>query len=198
MKKHAWLILFLIALVAGVALAATNLVTAGPIEQQRIQAIQAARVAVFPDASSFEEVTVDGSLGLDSVFSAKSDAETLGYVLQITVAGYGGPIEIIMGIDTRGMITGLTVGGSKFAETAGLGTQVKTPDFTNQFVGLSQMPVVDENVDTISGATVSSSAVIEGIIRCYQQWEALSDASAPSANAVPLDEDGVLRMLKTL
>ena len=168
MKKHAWLILCLIALVAGFALAATNLVTAGPIEQQRIQATQAARVAVFPDASSFEEITIDGNTGLDSVYAAKSDTEMLGYVLQITVAGYGGPIEIIMGIDTGGTITGLTVGGSNFAETAGLGTQVKEPAFTNQFVGLSEMPTLNGNVDTISGATISSSAVINGIIRCYE------------------------------
>ncbi len=191
MKKHAWLILCLIALVAGFALAATNLVTAGPIEQQRIQATQAARVAVFPDASSFEEMTIDGDTGLDSVYTAKSDTETLGYVLQITVAGYGGPIEIIMGVDTQGVITGLTVGGSKFAETAGLGTQVKEPAFTDQFVGLSEMPTLNGNVDTISGATISSSAVINGIIRCYQEWEALTGASVPSANAVPLYEDGV-------
>jgi Na+-translocating ferredoxin:NAD+ oxidoreductase subunit G len=173
-KKQAWLILCLISLVAGLALAATNLVTAGPIEQQRIAAIQAARVAVFPDASSFEEVTIGGETGLDSVFAALADTEMLGYVLQITVHGYAGPIEIIMGIDTEGVITGLTVGGSKFAETAGLGTKVKLPAFTTQFVGLAEMPTIHGNVDTISGATISSSAVINGIIRCYQQWEALA------------------------
>ncbi|HPJ02533.1 MAG TPA: FMN-binding protein [Candidatus Limiplasma sp.] len=174
MKKQAWLILFLIALVAGVALAATNMVTAGPIEQQRILAIEAARKAVFPQASSFEDLAVGDLAGLDSVTTAKSDTETLGQVLQITVSGYAGPIQIIMGIDTQGVITGLTVGGSKFAETAGLGTQVKGPEFTGQFVGLAEMPTLNGNVDTISGATISSSAVINGIIRCYQEWETLA------------------------
>ncbi|MBN1776680.1 MAG: RnfABCDGE type electron transport complex subunit G [Clostridiales bacterium] len=174
MKKHAWLILTLIALIAGLALAATNMVTAGPIEQQRIQAAKEARTAVFPDASSFEEMQTDTDTGLDSIYEAKSETATLGYVLQITVSGYAGPIEIIVGIDTGGMITGLTVGGSDFAETAGLGTQVKGTAFTDQFVGLSEIPTLNGNVDTISGATISSSAVINGIIRCYQQWETIT------------------------
>ena len=71
MKKQAWFILFLIALVAGVALAATNMVTAGPIEQQRILAIEAARKAVFPEASSFEDLTIADLAGLDSVTTRK-------------------------------------------------------------------------------------------------------------------------------
>ena len=184
MKKQAWLILTLIALVAGLALAATNQVTAGPIEEQRVKAIQAARTAVFPDAGSFEEVIMADTNGLDSVYTAKSDTDTLGYVLQITVAGYGGPIEIIMGVDMQGVITGVTVGGSAFAETAGLGTQVKEPEFTNQFVGLGEMPTMNGNVDTISGATVSSSAVIDGIIRCYEQWEAIEASGTTAKTAV--------------
>ncbi|MBE0601708.1 MAG: FMN-binding protein [Firmicutes bacterium] len=185
MKKQAWLILCLIALVAGFALAATNLVTAGPIEQQRILAIEAARKAVFPEATSFEELAIDEDTGLDSLCIATSDTEVLGSILQTTVSGYAGPIQIILGIDPSGSITGLTVGGSKFAETAGLGTRVKEPAFTNQFVGLSEMPTPNGNVDTISGATISSSAVIDGIILCYQQWEALNETALPSAAADP-------------
>ncbi len=179
MKKQAWLILCLISLVAGFALAATNMITEDPIEEQRVKAILAARTAVFPQASSFEEAAISADSVLDSVVIAKSGADTLGYVLQNTVSGYASPIQIIMGVDTQGVITGLTVGGSKFAETAGLGTQVKEPDFTGQFVGLAEMPTLNGNVDTISGATVSSSAVIDGVIQCYTEWEALA-ATVPS------------------
>lgn len=178
MKKQAWLILTIISLVAGLALAATNMVTAGPIEEQRVKAILEARAAVFPEASEFTDLAINESTGLDSVVEAKSATETLGYVLQITVSGYGGPIVIIMGVDANGVITGLSVGGSKFSETAGLGTQVKLPAFTSQFVGLEEMPVMNGNVDTISGATVSSSAVINGVIQCYQQWEAITGTAA--------------------
>lgn len=173
MKKQAWLILCIIAFIAGLALAATNMVTAGPIEEQRVKATLAARKAVFPEATDFNEMTVTGDMGLDSVLQAMSGSDCIGYVLQNTVSGYGGPIEIILGVDLQGTITGLSVGGSKFAETAGLGTQVKGAAFRNQFVGLGEMPTLNGNVDTISGATISSSAVINGVIQCYQQFEAL-------------------------
>ena len=195
-KKQAWLILCIIALVAGLALAATNMVTAGPIEEQSLKATREARIAVFPDASDFTEMDIAEDTGLDSIYEAKLNGDTIGYVLQNTVSGYGGPIEIVIGIDTQGMVTGLSVGGSSFAETAGLGTQVKEPAFTDQFVGLAELPVLNGNVDTISGATISSSAVINGIIQCYKQWEIIagggsSDTAAAPSAAVPLEEDGV-------
>ncbi len=174
MKKQAWLILCIIALVAGLALAATNMVTSGPIQDQSQRATREARTAVFPEATDFTEMAMAEDTVLDSIFEAKLNNETIGYVLQNTVSGYGGPIEIIIGIDLQGVVTGLSVGGSKFAETAGLGTKVKEPAFTGQFVGLAEMPVINGNVDTISGATISSSAVINGIIQCYEQWEALN------------------------
>ena len=126
---------------------------------------------------------LDEGSSFDSILEAKSGTDTIGYILQITVPGYGGPIEIIMGIDIQGKITGLSVGGSKFSETAGLGTQVKGADFTGQFVGLQEMPTLNGNVDTISGATISSSAVINGVIQCYSQWEAIVTANSPDAAA---------------
>lgn len=177
MKKQPWLILCIIALIAGFALAATNMVTAGPIEEQSIKATLAARTAVFPEADDFSEVVTGGDTGIDSIYAATLNGETIGYVLQNTVSGYGGPIEIIMGVDLQGVITGLSVGGSDFSETAGVGTQVKGVDFTSQFVGLAEMPTLNGNVDTISGATISSTAVIKGIIACYGQWQAVAGAA---------------------
>lgn len=180
MKKQAWFILFIITLIAGLALAATNMVTAGPIEEQRVKAVLAARSAVFPTADSFVEMAIDPDSSFGSVVEAKSGSDLIGYVIQLTVSGYGGPIEIILGVDTQGTITGLSVGGSKFAETAGLGTRVKLPSFTDQFVGLSESPTLNGNVDTISGATVSSSAVINGVIKCYQEWKSVAGADTAS------------------
>ncbi len=183
MKKQAWLILTIIAFIAGLALAATNMITAGPIEEQRVKAILEARAAVFPAADNFVELPLDADSSFDSIVEAMSGTQRIGYIFQLSVAGYAGPIEIIMGVDTQGTVSGISVGGSKFSETAGLGTKVKLPAFTDQFIGLSEMPVLNGNVDTISGATVSSSAVINGVIRIYTQWEATS-AADPSAGSV--------------
>lgn len=184
MKKHAWLILSLITIVAGLALSLVNTVTEGPIAQQRLLASNASRIAVFPDATGFEEQTLEEGSKLDSVYAATKDGQTVGYVLQTTVTGYGGPIEVVLGIDNSGAITGISVGGSSFAETAGLGTRTRDPEFTSQFVGLAAAPKLKENIDGISGATISSSAVTSGANRLYQYWQKLAGVADASADTV--------------
>lgn len=189
MKKQAWLILSLITVVAGLALSLTNLVTAGPIAEQKLLASNAARAAVFHDADGFEAMPVEEGSKVDSVYAATKGGQTVGHVLQTTVTGYGGPIEIVMGIDTQGAITGLSVGGSSFAETAGLGTRTRDPEFTDQFVGLKAAPKLKQNIDAISGATISSTAVANGANRLYQYWQRLTGAAqateAPQETVAP-------------
>ena len=170
MKKHAWLILVLITVAAGLALSLANLVTEGPIARQKLLASNAARAAVYPDADNFAELTAAEDSKIDSVYTAMRNGEAIGYVLQTTVSGYGGPIEIVLGVDNAGAITGISVGGSNFAETAGLGTRTRDPEFTDQFVGLSATPALGSNIDAISGATISSTAVVNGAARCYRYY----------------------------
>lgn len=184
MKKHAWLILSLITIVAGLALSLVNVVTEGPIAQQKLLASNASRIAVFPDATGFEEQTAEADSKLDSVYTATRDGQTVGYVLQTTVTGYGGPIEIVMGVDNSGTITGISVGGNNFAETAGLGTRTRDPEFTGQFVGLKAAPKLKENIDGISGATISSSAVTSGANRLYLYWQKLAGVADTSTATV--------------
>jgi len=182
-KKPAWLVLCIITVVAGLALSATNLLTEGPIAEQQLLASNAARIAVFTNADAFEEIPVETDSKMDSVYAAKQKGETVGYVLQTTVTGYGGPIEIVMGIDNNGKITGISVGGSNFAETAGLGARTRTPEFTDQFIGLGEAPILKQNVDAISGATISSTAVTSGANRCYLYWQQM--VGLPQSEAQP-------------
>lgn len=58
-------------------------------------------------------------------------------------------------------------------ETANLGTRTRDPEFTDRFPGLSSTPVMNENVDAISGVTVSSSAVISGAAQIYDAIAAM-------------------------
>ncbi|MCE5342107.1 MAG: FMN-binding protein [Eubacteriales bacterium] len=173
MKKHAWLVLLTITIVAGFALSLTNLVTEAPIERQKLLSRNAARVAVFSGADSFTELAVVQGSKIDSVYTALQNGVTVGYVMQTTVSGYGGPIEIVMGVDENGAITGLSVGGNSFAETAGLGARTRDPAFTDQFIGLTAAPELKINIDAISGATISSSAVTNGANLCYRYCQML-------------------------
>ena len=62
-------------------------------------------------------------------------------------------------MDLQGVLTGIHVGGEGFAETQGIGTRAQEPAFTGQFAGKSVPVKLGDNIDAVSGATVTSSAV---------------------------------------
>jgi electron transport complex protein RnfG len=154
-------ILTVISLCAALLLAMTNAVTVGPIAVASAKAADEARRAVLTDADSFEELSHDDTVS--SLYRGLKGGETIGYTATTTVVGYGGQIEVTVGIDTDGALTGLSVGGSKFAETAGLGAKAKEPAFTGQFVGKTAPLTLKKDVDAISGATITSTAVTKGV-----------------------------------
>lgn len=167
-KKQDWLILGAIAIVAAILLAGTNMITKDRIAEQALLAQHASRIAALPGVSSFEEMTGEEAEGIDNCYAGlAADGSVIGYVVQSTAKGYGGGIEVIVGVDASGTITGLSAGGSNFAETAGVGSRVQEESFTSTFVGLTATPVAGDNVETLSGATVSSKAVIGGAAIAY-------------------------------
>ena len=184
MKKKEWLILGIISIVAGLALGCTNLLTSGRIAEQANAQANAARIAVMPDTSEFVELEVPEGSKLDNLYLAKKGDEEIGCVGQATTTGFGGPIAVVLGVDSKGVVTGISVGGSDFAETAGLGTRVREPGFTDQFVGLTSTPALNDNVDGISGSTVSSYATTYGAKLVYQAAMAqLTGAEIPTEEA---------------
>ncbi|MBE5777945.1 MAG: FMN-binding protein [Clostridiales bacterium] len=164
MKKNPWIVLCIITIIAGLVLGLTDMITREPIKEQEEKALQASLSKVMPEA---EFVPMEDAKGLEGLYEAKKGDETVGYVGKITVTGYKPGIVIVMGVDMEGKITGIDVGGTSFSETAGLGTRTREPKFTDQFVGLEASPVVDENVDALTGATISSTAVITGASTIY-------------------------------
>ena len=182
MKKRlpAWLVLCVITLVAGLLLGITNELTKGKIAQQSADAANAARYRVLSEATMLEQMPLEEASGLDNCYAGYDGAGALiGYAAQVTVQGYVGPIEIILGMDAGGNILGVSVGGSGFAETSGLGAKTRDAAFTDQFKGLTVVPgkeiALHEDVDAVSGATISSTAVVDGVNRiCAYLTELIS------------------------
>lgn len=170
----AWLVLTIVSIVAAVLLAYTNINTRDIIKARAEEAVQESMKELIPDAGFFEDMNLEENSVLDRISLAKSGEDTIGYVSQITKAGYGGPIEVLVAVDKDSKLLGISVGGSEFKETAGLGSHVKEPEFRQQFVGLSA-PLKFERglfgkgknepgeVDGLSGATVSSLAVFNAV-----------------------------------
>ncbi len=157
--------LFAIAAVAGLALGLTNMVTASAIATQQEEAADAARRAVLPTATKFTAVaTPDGMKDAFAGYDAQGNLT--GKTGTIVAKGYGGEVEITVGVDLSGAVTGVSVGGSNFAETAGLGARAKEAWFGEQFIGKTSPISLTKDggsIDAITSATITSRAVTKAV-----------------------------------
>lgn len=156
------IILTLITLVAGTALAVVYSITKEPIAQAEKKATAEAYRTVCSEAESFNELELkeykdENNSTVSAVSEAKAGQETIGYVMTVSSKGYGGDIKLAMGIDLQGNITGISILDAS-DETPGLGSKVKEDAFTSQFAGINS-DTLDTDVDAISGATYSSKGV---------------------------------------
>lgn len=155
-------ILMLITLVAGLLLSGVNLLTRDIIAETREEEAIAAMQEVLPIASDFEALDEEEVLHV-----GKKDGEIVGYTASVSPQGYGGEINMMVGLDKDGAVTGVRI--ISMSETAGLGSKTNDPAFLEQYIGKNQevslatsSPDANE-VAGISGATVSSKAVTRGV-----------------------------------
>ena len=168
--------LLIISAVAALLLALTNSVTSSTIAQRNEQANAEARKLVLESAQDFEQVKdvkTDNSKGVEvsEIYEAKdASGNTVGYTLKVLPSGYGGTIELMVGIDSaKGQVSGINVVSN--SETAGLGAKSTDPEFSDQYKGkpLEELSVLkngtpgDTEIKAISGATITSTAVTNGV-----------------------------------
>ena len=180
MLKEA-LILFAITLISGLVLGFVHELTKEPILKQEEKAVQEACKAVFADASAFELYDYDladyfieelNDMGVKpgKVFLAKDSAgECMGFVIETTTTrGYGGNIVIYSGITTSLSCKDISI--LSISETPGLGMQaekVLVPQFHNKtadrFEYTKTGARADNEIDAISGATITTKAVTNAV-----------------------------------
>lgn len=161
--------------VAAAGLAATYSITAPRIAAQDKAAEEQALKSVLPDAAAFEPSdavlleeaqAIAGDSKVDAIYRALDSAGSqIGWGLKVGSRGYGGYINLVLGLDRDGKVTGVTI--LSMNETPGLGTRIKTePGFLAQYLGLpagySEKDV--KALDMISGATKSSRGVRNSVI----------------------------------
>lgn len=157
--------LFLLAAVAGLALGVTNMITAPAIQVQAEQAADAARRAVLPAAETFTAQTAPEGMK-DAFAGYDASGALVGKTGTIVTKGYGGEIEITVGLDLSGVVTGVSIGGSSFSETAGLGARSKEAWFGQQYIGkVTPIALVKDggDIDAITSATITSRAVTNAV-----------------------------------
>ncbi len=174
-------ILFVITLLTGLMLGFIYEITKDPIRIQKEKAIQEACAAVFKDASNFVEYDGEISASLTSslmetnveigtIYNANgADGNLLGYVVQSTCSeGYGGDISIFVGVTLDGTLNGISF--IEINETQGLGMDaelVLAPQLAGKQVDsiayTKTGKTLDNEIDAISGATITTEAVVNAV-----------------------------------
>lgn len=182
------LVLFGITLIAGVCLSGVYGMTEDIIAEQQLAAKIASYQEVCADAVTFEnDGAIDetiaslagetygtefGNASINEMVIGKDDSgNTVGYVISATSGdGYAGNITISVGIASDGTVNGIAF--TELNETAGMGMKCADPEFKDLFAGVKTDrftlnkkgdSVSDTDIDTISGASTSSGAVVNAV-----------------------------------
>lgn len=179
------LILTVITLVSGFLLGIVYDVTKDPIAVAQEKAKQTAFRTVLPGVDTFVvKEDFDGEAAADLLAEngyqacrisevaegrTKSD-EMAGYVVNVTsMEGYGGEIQISVGLSSDGTVTGIEM--LSISETAGLGMKASEHEFKDQFKDKKVKKFYytktkekgDDKIDAISGATITTNAVTNAV-----------------------------------
>ena len=175
-------ILCAITLVVALALGAVNAVTAGPIAEQNAQKIKDSQENDMPGAESEQIDVPEGttvttetknatSVTILSAYKMTKDGADAGYCVEVGPTGFGGAVDTMVGIDSDGKVTGISV-ISASSETPGLGARSTEPEFQAQFAGQvgTEVAVAKDggSIDALTGATITSRAVSEGVVAAAQ------------------------------
>ncbi len=173
---QAWLVL-LLSIVFSVSLAAVHLNLNPVIEENKTKETmekipglvkaEAGAIDISPRIISIDKNGISKSY---TVYDASDKTgNTVGHVVKASGQGYADKIELLLALDADAdSITGLFILDQK--ETPGLGNKIIEDEWRNQYIGKScDIPlevikgssVNDNEIDSVSGATISSRAVTD-------------------------------------
>ncbi len=143
-------------------------VTKDTIRHRELDELNAAMSEVLPKGKSFNEITNDfedtyGDVKVDGVYESGA-----GMVFSLKTPGYGGEVAVIIGIGNDGVISGVRLGSNN--ETPSLGKQAEEPFFTSRFNRIAVNASIADSVDSISGVTITSTAVKKAVQSACNQY----------------------------
>lgn len=161
------LVLLVISLVVALLLAFTNTITREKIAENTLKEQNEAKQQVMPEASDFVDFEYSNG-NVKAVYQAVSGNQMVGWCVNVTPNGYGGTIDMMVGINPDMSVSGIKVVSN--SETAGLGAKCTDAEFSGQFAEKSTPVSVvkngtpkDDEIVAITGATITSAAVTKGV-----------------------------------
>lgn len=155
-------ILFTITAVVAALLAGANALTAERIATAEEQKLQQAISEVLPGGETAQKIefVTDGDSDVKVIYKNEN-----GYAVQVETAGFGGTITMMVGVSVDAKVLGVQI--VSHSETPGLGARATSDgDFRDSFVGLDGVIEVSKDggeADTLTGATITSRAVADGV-----------------------------------
>lgn len=159
LSNKAYPVIFL-AVVVTISVALLTMVdsfTSSVIETRKAEEVKGILENIFPGMTDFEIE--------DEIYVIYEDGKKRGYGFSARGSGYGGNIEIFVGLNEGFEIAGISILSQ--TETPGIGSKITESSFTDQFKGLTVSDIALKpeggKIDAITGATVSSRAVVNAV-----------------------------------
>jgi len=146
--------LFSICLAAAILLSATYAVTQPRIEETRQEQQNSAIKEVLPEAGHTKKIE---KAGLVYYAALNAKGERIGYIFTCEAKGYSSMIRAVVSVRPDGKIIAVKV--MEHNETPGIGSRINEEGFLRNFKDKTKQ--VD--IDTITGATISSGALINSV-----------------------------------
>ncbi len=147
----------IVVFIAVTLLSLTDTVVSSTIERQKEEKIERMLEEIFPDMT-------DHALE-DDIYMIHSDEAEIRFAFLAVGKGYGGNIDILVGLENETTIKGVTI--VSHLESPGLGARITESAFTDQFIGVNIADVAlrqnGGEIDAVTGATISSGAVVDAI-----------------------------------
>lgn len=160
-------ILFTITAICTGLLGAVNQLTTPIIEANNAVTQLESMQKLLSSANEFVEVSEVVDDLIEACYVGKLGNDTVGYIAKVTPNGYGGAIEVLVGVDNTLQIQGIDI--LNHAETPGFGANATKESFWGQFTGktaplsVTKMAPTENEISAITGATITSDAITSGV-----------------------------------
>lgn len=146
-------------MISGIIIAVIYFLTIDIANQKEIELRNLSLKSLVTEADQY--TPIEGKAGW---YTASKGGKVIAYVVPSESKGYGGAIKMLVAVGPDNKVIKYTILSSN--ETPGLGDKASKPAFSDQFAGktidnlkVTKDPSDKEDIQAISGATISSKAV---------------------------------------
>ena len=164
-------VLLVITMCVAALLSLVNYITKDRIAENEAEEIRKAVSKLFPEYTELTASEIETSLDdktLKGFYAVKNGDTVIGYYANVSPKGFKGPVGMLVGMKTDGTVCGIEIISS--GETPGIGDKILKRSFLDK--------IISGKYDTISGATYSSRAVINGTKTAISAYQSIANGKA--------------------